>query len=353
MGLTGSAGSGILASVITQIRIPGSLPCGGLIFVHPDPFSRPGRGPVPSNSSDSPSDVEEKPSAESLDADAAALLADIDNFDLEAARKRVQEIDSRYVGLSRSKETYHEVPGNDFPEVRVARSAAAAEKEEPVPTTLAGGLLEQLRGEVACRQQVADEALERVDAAKTSLDRRLRAAFEYFHDLTTQLNYLKPPVARNYIFLDAGDAFRNLSWLEGFADFRTQAESDGGRIERVTLGYTLKGGGMRVIERAGHGVERLRQMMFDLGLRFECVERRNRLRELELGTFTVSDEISVQVVWRADFENRQVVVESRNLERFGFASCRLPAESVGPDLLDEFGRLVLGRDNRFRTYLAR
>lgn len=296
----------------------------------------------------------EEGKADTLDAEAAALLADIDAFDLEAARKRVQEIDSRYSGPNRSKETYHEVPGKDFPSVRLdGRSAVVQKDEEPLPIVRSGGLLEQLRGEVATRQKAADDAFERADAAKTSLDRRLRAAFEYFHDLTTQLNYLKPQVARNYIFMDAGDAFRNLAWLEGFADFRTQAESDGGRIERVTLGYTLKGGGVRVIERAGHAVERLRQMLFDLGLRFECVERRNRQRELEMGTFTVTDEISVQVVWRADFENRQVIVESRNLERFGFASCRLPAEAIGPELLDEFGRLVLGQENRFRSFLVR
>ena len=71
------------------------------------------------------------------------------------------------------------------------------------------------------------------------------------------------------------------------------------------------------------------------------------------GTFTVTDEISVQVVWRADFENRQVIVESRNLERFGFASCRVPAEAIGPELLDEFGRLVLGKENNFRSFLVR
>lgn len=326
--------------------------------MQPDSFFPPGRGVTSPSLPDSCPDKDERRSEDAktnpLDADAAALLADINSFDLEAARKRVQEIDSRYPGLKRSSETYHEVPGNDFPPVRLGGCSAAAQKdEEPVPTLRAGGLLDQLRGEVATRQRAAEDAFERVDAAKTSLDRRLRAAFEYFHDLTTQLNYLKPQVARNYIFLDAGDAFRNLTWLEGFADFRTQAESEGGRIERVTLGYTLKGGGVRIIERAGHAVERLRQMLFDLGLRFECVERRNRQRELELGTFTVSDEISVQVVWRADFENRQVVIESRNLERFGFASCRLPAEAIGPELLDEFGRLVLGKENNFRSFLVR
>lgn len=177
--------------------------------------------------------------------------------------------------------------------------------------------------------------------------------FDYFHDLTTQLNYLKPRVGRDYYFLGADDAFRNLTWLEGFADFRTQSESDGGRIERVTLGYTLKGAGERIFERSGSGIERLRQVLFDLGLRFECAERRNSQREVEQVSFRVFDEITVRVVWRADFERQQVVMESRNLERLGFATCNLLPESIGPAMLDEFGRLVLGRANTFRSFVCR
>ena len=119
------------------------------------------------------------------------------------------------------------------------------------------------------------------------------------------------------------------------------------------MGFTLRGAGQRSLERSGGAVERLRQMLFDLGLKFECQERRNRQRELEMATFTVADEVSVQVMWRADFENRVVVMESRNLERLGYAACSLPVEAMGPAMLDEFSRLMLGRENRFRTFLIR
>jgi hypothetical protein len=49
--------------------------------------------------------------------------------------------------------------------------------------------------------------------------------------------------------------------------------------------------GQRSLERSGGAVERLRQMLFDLGLKFECQERRNRMRELESGLFVVADEV--------------------------------------------------------------
>lgn len=305
---------------------------------------------------DSPEPAGARPEVRNLDAEAAALLADIAAFDIEAARKRVQQIDARYTGMGGSKSDYPEVSsGADFPPVRGVEqpcepTPVAAPTVEPVSF---GSLLDQLKDEVANRKQLEGDASRRGDAARSALDRQLRAVFDYFHALTSQLNYLKPQVARRYYFLDSDDAFRNLAWLEGYSDFRTQAAQDGGCIERVTLGYTLKGPGQRTLERAGGAVERLRQVLFDLGLKFECQEKRNRQRELEHGSFTVIDEVNVQVVWRADFENRTVVVESRNLERLGYATCTLPLESVCPAMLDEFGRLVLGRENSFRSYVSR
>jgi len=290
-----------------------------------------------------------------LDADAAALMADIAAFDIESARRRVQAMDARHSGLRMSSTLFPDVtPDAAFPPVRVVTTPSAPQPGlQAAAFGSSGGLLDQLKGEVVSRQLQASDASRQVDAEREDMDRRLRGVFEYFHDLTTQLNYLKPAVARSYFFLDSDDAFRNLAWREGFSDFRTQAEREGGHIERVTLGYTLKGPGARSLERLGSGVERLRQLLFDLGLKFECQERRNRQRELEQGAFIVADEISVQVVWRVDFENHVIVVESRNLERLGYASCSLSPESIGPAMLDEFGRLMLGRENRFRSFVTR
>ncbi|MDD2990070.1 MAG: hypothetical protein PHI64_14025 [Zoogloea sp.] len=302
--------------------------------------------------------------ASSLDADAAALLADIASFDIEAARRRVQQIDARYTGIRRTQADFSGAARDlGFPEVSGLRTPAvsdvgASEAQLPAPepaarSVLSGGVLEQLRDEVAQRQRGASIASQEAERLREGLDRSLRAVFDYCRDLSTQLNFLKPQVGRNYYLLDSDDPIRNLSWQEGYADFRTCSTGEGGNIERVSMGYTLHGPGQRSLERAGGAVERLRQMLFDLGLKFECQERRNRMRELESALFTVADEISVQVVWRADFEKGEVVVESRNLERLGFVTFTLKPEAICPSLLDEFGRLVLGRENRFRSCLAR
>jgi len=295
-----------------------------------------------------------------LDADAAALLADIAAFDLDAARQRVQEADARASAPRVSATLFPDVArGQAFPDVVVPRGgklpspSAPALRSVEASGSAAGGLLDELKDEVAENRRRASDASRQGDAVRARLDRRLRTIFDYCHDLTTQLNYLKPSIPRDYFFMDSDDAFRNLAWVEGFADFRSQAERDGGFIERVALAYTLKGPGERTLERAGGGVERLRQTLFDLGLKFECRERRNSQRELELGTFTVADQIGVQVVWRADFDNNVVIMESRNLERLGYATCMLSPDLISSALLDQFGRLVLGRESRFRALVTR
>lgn len=298
----------------------------------------------------------DEPLGDSLDVEAAALLADIEAFDIEAARRRVQEIDARNTGPRRSSTVFPSVePAPGLPSIPALPEVTPVAEEVPVERDKAGpgGLLAQLRDEVSTRQRRADEASQEQGAMRATLDRRLRLVFDYLHDLCTQLNYLKPRVNRAYFFLDSDDAFRELGWLEGFTDLRTRPQQEGGGIERVTFTYTLRGPGERTLERAGPGVERLRHVLFDLGLRFECRELRNRQRELEQAWFTVADEVNVQLVWRADLDKGVVVLESRNLERLGHATVSLLPESVGEAMLDEFGRLVLGRENSFRSYIVR
>lgn len=300
-----------------------------------------------------------RPTADGHDADVDALYADIESFDIDAAHQRVQAIDAQ-VGNQRGMvgPLVTGLPTVDpVKSVTLTHEPSSANQVPPsadVTPFRVGGLLDELRNEVVSSQRRATDHARYVDALRDGFDQRLRAVFEYLHDFSTQLNYLRPTIEREYYFLGVDEVFHDLAWFEGYADFRSQLESEGGRIERVTFGYTLKGAAAeRVFERTGAAAERMRQVLFDLGLRFQCLERRNAQRELELTTFRVADEIEVRIVWRADFEKQQVVMDSRNLERLGFASCILPIDAFGPALLDEFGRLVLGRPNNFRRFVVR
>ena len=170
----------------------------------------------------------------------------ISSFDIEAARQRVQESTLWPAGLRVSTTQFPEALPQvcfeaeprllrGFPSRRRPGQPSPAAPVEAPPRRIALWAVgfEQLKDEVVISQRRADDLTRRVDAARDSLDRVCARCLDYFHDLTTQLNYLKPRIGRDYYFL--GGRRRAIStWLEGYADFRTQSESDGGRIEQVT-----------------------------------------------------------------------------------------------------------------------
>ena len=91
-----------------------------------------------------------------------------------------------------------------------------------------------------------------------------------------QLNIVRPPVDHEYVAVAGELLFNDLAWQEGFADYRTQAQSKGAMVELVTLSYQLLSPARFAIERDGPGVERLRLALFDFGLQFSCKEFKTR-----------------------------------------------------------------------------
>ena len=147
-----------------------------------------------------------EPVGDSLDAEAAALLADIDAFDIEAARRRVQEIDARNTGPRRSSTVFPGVaPDPGLPSIPALPEAVpAAAQEVPVEREKAGpgGFLAQLRDEVATRQRRADEAFQEQGAA----DRRVDlpdAATQKSHGLSLQVSPVENKSAGRH-FLNVG-----------------------------------------------------------------------------------------------------------------------------------------------------
>jgi hypothetical protein len=142
-----------------------------MIAVSPKPHVRPPDAPDPLSSERAGPAAE----ARSLDAEAAALLADIDSFDLEAARRRVEQIDARYTGI-RGNTADFSVAARDlgFPEVTGLRASVPEPTRRfrpEVPEQLRSGLLDQLRDEVALRQRGASMASREAERLRERLDR--------------------------------------------------------------------------------------------------------------------------------------------------------------------------------------
>jgi hypothetical protein len=290
--------------------------------------------------------------SQTSDTDLAALetslLADIDAFDPEAARRRAaQGVPAAPAATPAPRP------------VAPVRSAAAPQSPaiSPPPAaapaaSAASSLLEQLRQQAEARQREAHAAASTQAATGTAIDRALRLVFEYLHELVQQLNILKPPIARDYVLLDQL-ALHGLRWQEGFADYRRQPESEGALVELVSFTCRLDGAPAVRCERDSTAAERFRALLFDLGLSFDSQECRNEKRQVERVRFDIRGELSVSVRWRADFARGGIMIEARNLERLGSTPYLLAPAAVDQALLDEFGRLLLGQPNRFREFARR
>lgn len=300
------------------------------------------------------------PTTHDIEALEAALVADIEAFDLDAAERRARReyLASSGAGMSDSELVFPEIvprkpaaPPQAAPSVEPPPDAPSL-AEEPLPAIATGGLLDQLRRQAEIRQREIHSALAERTAINEAIDQALKHIFFFLHELVQQLNIVKPGIPRDYPLLEQ-HLLNRLDWQEGFADYRTQSQSAGALVELVTFSYRLNGPGLLVIGRDGPAVERFRTMLFDFGLPFTCKEFKNERQYVEHAEFEIRSDVSVSVRWRADFAKGAIVVEARNLERLGSTVYTMRPEAIDQALLDDFGHVVLGQPNRFRELAKR
>jgi len=289
-----------------------------------------------------------------IDALEASLLADIETFDLDAAERlaRREQMASEVAGMQSADLAFPEI----VPVVPPYKPVLSEDKRVPPPIPEVPGegvgLLGKLRHQAELQQREDHNALIQRSESNRIIDQALKHIFFYMHDLVQQLNILKPGIPRVYSMAD-GMSLSNYAWQEGFADYRTQAQSAGALVELVTFSTQFNSPACLVVEREGPGVERLRRALFDYGLQFSCKEFKNERQYVERAEFQISSQLSVNARWRADFERGLIVFEARNLDRLGPTEMSMRPAAIDYPLLEEFGRLVLGQANRFREFAKR
>ena len=287
----------------------------------------------------------------------ASLIADIDSFDLNAAERqalREQQLASQHRGVADGLPEFPEIlPDGTVRKGGQAKTKSVAERSTRQVAGQSSNLLDQLRHQAQLRQnELHSESAER-SASNLAVETALKNIFFFLHDLVQQLNIVRPPVDREYVAAAGELLFNDLAWQEGFADYRTQAQSKGAMVELVTLSYQLLSPARFAIERDGPGVERLRLALFDFGLQFSCKEFKNEFNYIERAEFEINGQVNVSARWKADFRRSVLILESRNLERLGSVTEVIRPAAVDDLLLDEFGRLILGMPNRFRELAKR
>jgi len=277
------------------------------------------------------------------------LLQDIDAF----ARK---PLDLSAVDTAEKAKREAEFPAIDAK--AAPRSAPIPDKPqaaEPEPARPApgGSLLDKLKREAMARQMTESQRFTLQTQKKRFISDALQHAFDYFRELTEQLNILKPPVPVEYKLMNLV-SFDGMSWQEGRADFRLLPQATEDRLlQQVTLRFRLGAGREISIERENPAHEVFAKALHDVGIQFQSEEFRNARNHIERTVFRFPCDVRAGFGFTADYEQGDIRLVLRNVRRFGGAEYRLSYEALDQGTLEEMARLLMGEENRFEKMFRR
>lgn len=232
-------------------------------------------------------------------------------------------------------------------------SAPTLEAPSSLGAPAANSLLARLKQQAQSLQQGDEQRGAEHEARAQSLSASLGAAFHYLDDLVKQLNIIKPAIPKEFIF-PGNIVFAGMSWVEGAADFRmVPSATDDRRYESLTARFRIAAPQQIVVERDTMGVEPLRKLLHDYNIVFAVEEKQNARNQIERARFTFPCEIKAGFIIKADYAAGNLLLRTRNVDRFGMMEFRLQADDLNQATLDELTKLFLGEKNRFMVMYRR
>jgi hypothetical protein len=231
-----------------------------------------------------------------------------------------------------------------------ARNAGATPTLE-VPSNLGGPAADSLLARLKQKAQTVQQDAEQKDVADEVRAQRLSASlgsvFHYLDDLIKQLNIIKPEIPKEFVF-PGNIAFTGMSWVEGAADFRMLPTATEDRLyDSITARFRISAPRKISVERDAIGVEPLRKLLHDYNIAYQVEEKQNTRKQVESASFTFPCEIKAGFIVRADYAAGNLLLRTRNIERFGMMEFRLQPDDLNQETLDELTKLFLGETSRF------
>jgi len=217
----------------------------------------------------------------------------------------------------------------------------------------AGSLLARLKQKAQTVQQVADQRDVEDEIRAQQLSASVGSVFHYLDDLIKQLNIIKPEIPKEFVF-PGNIVFAGMGWVEGAADFRMVPTATEDRLyDSITARFRISAPRKIVVNRDAVGVEPLRKMLHDYNIAFQVEEKQNTRKMIESACFTFPCEIKAGFIIRADYAAGNLLLRTRNIDRFGMMEFRLQPDDLNQETLDELTRLFLGETSRFLQMFRR
>ena len=277
------------------------------------------------------------------------LLADLDTFaktyeqtelervqaENEARRVKQAELDRWAADQARARDEFDRQR-----EIAVTGSEASGRSSAAIE------LLKKRSTQKAVLSKVKTDRAEAV----TRLDERLRAAFHYLSEFARELNTAHPEAERPYGLMYMSEA-TNAILSDGFTDYRTIEVEGKPRFGHVTFRFKITSQEPVAIQLQGPEIERFRERLDGLGIKFKYSGKMTDLAGVSKATFSVAGPFPCKATVRGDYEDLLFVFELENVRRYGMHRVQLALDDFTHDVLDEFGTYVLGADDAFEKRL--
>jgi hypothetical protein len=215
------------------------------------------------------------------------------------------------------------------------------------------GLLDDLKKEA---EELKRKQLEETQNKIQSLNQnfvlvqgKLAQIYRFLHELISQLNVVKLEVPRSYYIGGFGqvDGMRQTDYAVATKNITLDNRDF---IKEIHLRFKcVTDKELKVTKESEAAVEQFRDYLWRNNLKFDCHEIRNPRGYLEKGEFTLANSILINFLVSADFDQAKIKIASRNFEMLGVSEFTYDAEEINEALLDEFGKYLIGKPNRFRT----
>lgn len=210
------------------------------------------------------------------------------------------------------------------------------------------GLLDDLKQQadsILLRERSAEE--DRVSRVKQAHE-RMHEALQYWIELFKALNVLKPQVVRNY-FVEGSTTLYDLAQCDYNVNSRRITVDHHDYIDSIELRFRCVSNEKVTIEKESDRlVTRLREHLWQHGLKFELREVRREGAYVERGVFTVLGEVTPRLTFGTDVAAGRVNLTLRNLERLGEYTYSYDFDEFGRELFEEIGKAILAQPNRLR-----
>lgn len=183
-----------------------------------------------------------------------------------------------------------------------------------------------------------------------AVDQAMHRAFHYLLELFKHLEVIKPVNPHVYAIPGVGE-LRDLHYVESFVDSRKKKIGEHDVYDHIDFFIKWASGANLVIERdMPAAIERVRDLLWSVNLKFWEQESRNAQGSLLKCTFTVTSAMTVHFSLQADHEARRLVFLGKNALRLGADDFAVPADELNEAALEELAKMLLGQPSDFRRY---